>query len=59
MTKRSATPATCGDLVAFADGELSTDRAAAFREHLRTCEACTAGLPEAMAISARLSELKR
>src|SRR5262249_31087464 len=48
----------CNDLVAFADGELDAERAAAFRAHLASCEACQAGLVEAMQLSARLSELK-
>lgn len=47
----------CDDLVGFADGELEPDRAAAFRSHLRTCEACRRGLVEAMQLNARLSEL--
>lgn len=47
----------CEDLVGFADGELEPDRAAAFRAHLRTCEACRRGLVEAMQLNARLSEL--
>lgn len=51
-----AVPA-CNDLVAFTDGELDAERAAAFRVHLASCEACQAGLVEAMQLSARLSEL--
>jgi len=47
----------CHDLVSFADGELEPERAAAFREHLRTCESCQAGLVEAMQLSAQLSTL--
>ena len=47
----------CDDLVGFADGELEPDRAAAFRAHLRSCEACRRGLVEAMQLNARLSEL--
>src|SRR5215470_4406342 len=47
----------CHDLVSFADGELEPERAAAFREHLRTCEACQVGLVEAMQLSAQLSTL--
>ena len=47
----------CGDLIAFADGELDSERAAAFRIHLRTCEACQSALIEAVKLSARLSEL--
>jgi anti-sigma factor RsiW len=47
----------CDDLIGFADGELEPGRAAAFRAHLRACEACRAGLIEAMQLSARLSEL--
>lgn len=48
----------CDDLVAFADGELDPDRAAAFREHLRTCERCRRALVEVLQLSARLSELR-
>jgi anti-sigma factor RsiW len=51
------TMSPCDDLVGFADGELEPDRAAAFRAHLRTCEACRRGLVEAMQLNARLSEL--
>jgi anti-sigma factor RsiW len=51
------TMSPCDDLVGFADGELEPDRAAAFRSHLRTCEACRRGLVEAMQLNARLSEL--
>ena len=48
----------CDDLIAFADGELDSERAAAFRIHLCTCEACQSALIEAVQLSARLSELK-
>jgi anti-sigma factor RsiW len=51
------TMSPCDDLIGFADGELEPDRAAAFRAHLRTCEACRSGLVEAMQLNARLSEL--
>lgn len=47
----------CLDLVSFADGELDDERAAAFRDHLRTCGACRTGLVEAMQLSAQLSTL--
>jgi anti-sigma factor RsiW len=47
----------CDDLVGFADGELEADRAAAFRAHLLSCEACRRGLVEAMQLNARFSEL--
>lgn len=47
----------CDDLIAFADGELDPERAAAFRVHLRDCEACQNALIEAVQLSARLSEL--
>src|ERR1041384_2465626 len=50
------TMSPCDDLVGFADGELEPDRAAAFRAHLRTCEACRPGLVEAMHLNARASE---
>lgn len=45
----------CGDLVAFTDGELDPDRAEAFRRHLGRCQPCAGTLPEAMALSSRLS----
>ena len=55
---RMPEPATpCDDLLAFTDGELDSERAAAFRIHLRTCEACQRTLIEAVHLSARLSEL--
>jgi len=47
----------CMDLIRFADGELEPERAEAFRDHLRTCAACRAGLVEAMQLAARLSAL--
>jgi hypothetical protein len=47
----------CLDLVSFADGELDVARAAVFRDHLRTCDACRTGLVEAMQLSAQLSTL--
>lgn len=47
----------CDDLIRFTDGELEQERAAAFREHLRACEACRARLVQTMQLSARLSEL--
>lgn len=49
--------APCDDLIAFVDGELDSERAAAFRIHLRTCEGCQSALIEAVQLSARLSEL--
>ena len=49
----------CGDLVPFADGELSTERAAAFRDHLATCTACERELETQMQLSARMSEARR
>jgi cellulose synthase operon protein C len=48
----------CSDLTSFADGELDSARAAAFRDHLRTCDACQAGLLEALQLSARLSTIE-
>jgi anti-sigma factor RsiW len=47
----------CDELIAFVDGELDPERAAAFRMHLRTCEACEEALVEAIQLTARLSEL--
>jgi anti-sigma factor RsiW len=59
-TNRMPEPTTpCDDLVAFVDGELDSERAAAFRVHLRTCETCQSGLVEAVQLSARLSDLPR
>lgn len=48
---------TCSDLQAFADGELDRDRANAFRDHLRTCDVCQAGLIEALQLSAQITVL--
>lgn len=48
----------CSDLTSFADGELDSARAAAFRDHLRTCDACQAGLLEALQLSAQLSTIE-
>jgi anti-sigma factor RsiW len=48
----------CADLICFADGELEADRAASFRDHLATCEACQAGLVEALQLNAQLSALR-
>lgn len=47
----------CEELNTFADGELPDDRADAFRDHLRSCEACREKLVEAVQLSARLSGL--
>lgn len=47
----------CGDLVAFADGELAPDRAAAFRVHLGSCEACQAGLRDLVELDAKIAQL--
>src|SRR4051794_11629766 len=47
----------CLDLVSFAEGELEPARAEVFRAHLPTCEACQAGLVDAMQLSAHLSTL--
>jgi len=49
----------CDDLPEFADGELDAARAAAFRDHLRTCDACQLGLIETVQLAARLSERKQ
>ena len=56
-TQMSESTAPCDDLYPFADGELDSERAAAFRIHLRTCEPCQTALVEAIQLSARLSEL--
>lgn len=49
----------CDDLTPFADGELSPERADAFRAHLVTCDRCCEELTWTMALNARLSLLKR
>ena len=49
---------SCGDLVAFADGELDDEQAKAFRLHLAECDACGDGLVAAMQLSARLTTLR-
>ncbi len=41
----------CEKVGAFVDGQLSAEEAAAFREHLRTCEACTAEVRELMVLA--------
>lgn len=64
LDEQSATYATmraqiealrCGDLDAFHDGELSPERAAAFRLHLATCAACEAGLLSLMRLDVNLA----
>lgn len=45
----------CAKLVAFADGELSSEDATDFRSHLKVCAPCRRELVEAVAISAQLS----
>jgi len=47
----------CDDLLGFVDGELDAERAAAFRDHLRSCDACRTGLVEAVQLSAQLTTL--
>ncbi len=44
-------------LQAFVDGELAPDEAAAFRDHLATCERCERGLLDAMQLAALGAEL--
>lgn len=48
---------TCGDLVAFVDGELGDERAAEFRAHLQCCERCRLGVADELWLSSRLSVL--
>jgi hypothetical protein len=57
--RRARVTCACDDLVPFADGELSEARAQAFRDHLLTCAACRAGLPETLCLAAQLSDLKK
>jgi anti-sigma factor RsiW len=47
----------CSDLVGFADGELDSERASAFRRHLGSCAACQVDLIEAVQLGAWLSAL--
>lgn len=54
---RAREEASCLDLVSFADGELGVERAAQFRDHLRTCEACQLELIDVVQRSARISAL--
>jgi hypothetical protein len=42
----------CDDVGAFADGELSTEQAEAFRRHLATCAECQADLRDLMMVQA-------
>lgn len=49
---------SCDDLIAFSDGELGPERAEAFREHMRSCEACRDGLVDYMHYTAQLSTMK-
>lgn len=48
---------TCADRADFVAGELGAERAAAFRDHLATCESCPRELPDDLALRARLSDL--
>ena len=47
----------CVDLIRFVDGELEPEHAAAFRDHLSSCDACQSRLVEAMQLSTRLGSL--
>lgn len=57
MTSAAALP--CSDLSAFADGELEPERAAVFRAHLPSCEACQRGLIETQQLAARLTTMPK
>lgn len=46
----------CGDLQAFADGELEGDDAEAFRDHLPGCDRCSNALLENMQLSVQLED---
>lgn len=48
----------CHDLVDLADGELEPQRAAAFRDHLPTCDVCQTGLIHVLRLDARRSILE-
>jgi len=47
----------CGDLGPFHDGELSSERAAAFRLHLGRCSECAAELLTIVSNAAHLSDV--
>lgn len=48
----------CSLLAMFADGELDTPDAYAFRDHLRDCNPCQVALLAHLQLCARLSELR-
>jgi len=48
----------CDSIAAFCDGEISTTRAYAFRDHLADCAECRDGVAEHLRLCARISELR-
>jgi Putative zinc-finger len=48
---------TCGDLLAFVDGELDEERTESFRLHLHTCVACQAELVNNAQLNARIATM--
>lgn len=59
LTARVAELMPCADRQAFTDGELSQERADAFRAHLRGCKSCRERLGETLQIEARLTTMTR
>lgn len=57
--ERQVAQLMCWGLVAFVDGELDAERAAAFREHLKTCAACDHALVDVVQVGAQLSTMER
>ena len=56
--ERQVAQLMCWGLVPFAHDELDFERAAAFREHLGSCDLCRAGLVEIIQVGAQLSTMK-
>jgi hypothetical protein len=55
--QREVSALRCGDLVAYADGELEPERSAAFRLHLPGCRECRRGLIANAQLDARIAQL--
>lgn len=55
-TTTSSDDVGCDDRVAFAHGELGTERANAYRLHLRGCDPCRSGLVDTMRLDTMLSQ---
>lgn len=54
--EREVAALRCGDLSKFMDEQLDEARAQAFRDHLATCERCSAGLHDLMSVEAIMSD---